>query len=1829
MFDELEVDLVAMNEIKINFGHKKNINGLSQMFNGGDAAIKVVHGCNNHDGAISRVQEGGTGLITYGALVEQFDHLNSGADTTGLGRFTYARYIGENGIATWVVCGYQPCASKGPRTNFQQQRRYFIDKGTPDVNPRDKFYEDLISLLQGWRENGDRIILCLDANENIYTKRIGKALTDVDGLAMREVVGDFTGIPLGATYFRGSKPIDGVWATRDIEVVNACVMPVGYGVGDHRCFVVDFTLASVAGTSPVRVKKMTARRLNTKIPGVEDRYNALLEKNLIHHNVDDDHRKAYFASTKEDASTALEHSEGKSRQYMVHAEKRCRRIKSGRIPFSSESVVWIERSEIYGTLLKYHDGKKINKGNLRRKCRKQRIVKPFRLSVDEVRGRLKACNEKCDYFRKHGKKYRRKHLNRRLEIAKKKGDETAQARILGIIKGERDRAFWRRLNYCLGKRHTGSIRSVQVISGDDVTTEFATKDSVEKAILSNIHGKGKRFYLAEEAPICKGNLRGQFGYNADTVAARMVLDGTYEFSEEDYHEATHQLFEQIAKIRLLVPMNSVETLIDEVTWAKSWKRSKEKTSSSISGLHFGHYIAGSSSAHISNYHAVKTSIALMRGISLSRWQRGLACMLEKKAGSRLVNKLRSILLLEADFNKANKIIYGERMMANIRRYHLMPEEIFSERNRTADDGALSKILFFDIGRQLRVPSAIASVDASNCYDRVAHAIASLIFQAFGVDKSATTSMLSTIQDMKYFLRTAYGDSTRCETSTIEVKYQGLCQGNGAAPAGWAAVSITILMAHKAKGHGATFICPLSTEKSIELAAILFVDDTDIIHLNMKKRETVQEVHSAISESVRSWNELLMATGGTLHPDKCFYYLMSYSFDKHTESWHYVDHSEDEDFDIELTLPDGTPFLMKHHPVNHPETMLGVATCPIGSCHNKCNCSEDCKGVLDILKEKATDCAQKVLGSRVNRRQVWTWISACFWNKVKYGLCCNTGNIATLQESLGKTYYQLLPLCGVIRSAPTELRDLASAFYGVGLPNVAIECCIEQLNKLQMHYGCPSSVGFQLQTSMELFIVQLGRSLQPFDESYSRYQSLITNCWLKAVWEKVDYYGIKVVLNNIKLPFPKEGDRWLMQVFEEIGCTEDELHTLNRVRLHQQVLFLSDVLCTQGKRIDSRYMDLRPDAESWSSLIFPYEDPSIEDLHVWIEALACLSPHGRLHHNLRLGDWKTAGHKFHEWRFNEEEDKLLCYYGDHYMDVYTSLGRNRYSLDEVQQDRIQCGVACTVSELSPGTFRVLSRAAIPSNPPPPDTLWEVLQEWGGEWLWDDLELSGNFDFLVAAILDGSLVCVSDGSYIKEMFPDICSAAFILECSKGRGRIVGRFAEKTLAACAYRGELLGLLAIHLILLAVNKLHTTLDGSVHIYSDCLGALHNVQNLPPTRIPSGCRHSDILKILMIHCQNMTFSRSFSHVSAHKLDHGYSWTELNRPEQLNDQCDSGAKLAIYEVDPMEQLPAQPLPLEPACVYVNQGREKMTSDTGHGIRFHAHRTLARSIFFKRKILSTKAFDEVDWRNVSNAIHSTPKLFQLFACKQVNDIAGTNSRLHLHDETNNPLCPSCLDTPETCAHILMCEQEDRVTCFRRSAKNLQEWLRSVGTCEMLEEAIMLFVKSRNSLSFMECIDGTREPALVRLAKSQDEIGWRRFMEGMVSKEFCKIQDTHSRISGNHILGPKWAQGLSLKLLEFTHGLWLVRNFLIHDKVSGMLALERKEEIQVALEEQLEMGTEGLEEDDLYLMEINLEDLESTSGEHQAYWLLAVQAARDAFRLRRQQSSTSSSSTQHHG
>jgi ribonuclease HI len=287
-------------------------------------------------------------------------------------------------------------------------------------------------------------------------------------------------------------------------------------------------------------------------------------------------------------------------------------------------------------------------------------------------------------------------------------------------------------------------------------------------------------------------------------------------------------------------------------------------------------------------------------------------MLEKVVGCCLVDKLRSILLMDADYNANNKEMIGNKMLANVRAHGLMMEEIFSEVGCTAEDGALSKILFYDVVWQCRLTAAISLIDAANCYDSIAHAIASLIFQACGMPVEGVEAMQPAIQDMKYFLRTAFGDSRNFRGSKIEIKYQGLCQGNGAAPAGWAAISITILSAHKKKGHSATFMCPM-TNKTIKLAAILYVDDCDLIHIDMTCNDDVYTTFQRMQESVLNWGKLLIASGGSYKPPKFFYHLISFSWSRDGK-WKYEENHLKPEFEMMVPMPDGTTAVIDHLPI---------------------------------------------------------------------------------------------------------------------------------------------------------------------------------------------------------------------------------------------------------------------------------------------------------------------------------------------------------------------------------------------------------------------------------------------------------------------------------------------------------------------------------------------------------------------------------------------------------------------------------------------------------------------------------------------------------------------------------------------------------------------------------------------------------------------------------------------------------------------------------------------------------------------------------------------------
>ena len=122
-----------------------------------------------------------------------------------------------------------------------------------------------------------------------------------------------------------------------------------------------------------------------------------------------------------------------------------------------------------------------------------------------------------------------------------------------------------------------------------------------------------------------------------------------------------------------------------------------------------------------------------------------------------------------------------------------------------------------------------------------------------------------------------------------------------------------------------------------------------------------------------------------------------------------------------------------------------------------------------------------------------------------------------------------------------------------------------------------------------------------------------------------------------------------------------------------------------------------------------------------------------------------------------------------------------------------------------------------------------------------------------------------------------------------------------------------------------------------------------------------------------------------------------------------------------------------------------------------------------------------------------------------------------------------------------------------------------------------------------------------------------------RKVVAIQKDFVAAGGCNLSLENWAKGLVIKLFEATHGQWLYRNVVVHDMVGGLEAVKQKQELQRKIERQVELGGEGLDEQDKHLLEINLEDLEHSSGEDHYYWLLAIQSAGEdrALRVREEQ------------
>ena len=117
-------------------------------------------------------------------------------------------------------------------------------------------------------------------------------------------------------------------------------------------------------------------------------------------------------------------------------------------------------------------------------------------------------------------------------------------------------------------------------------------------------------------------------------------------------ESIERILDPFQNIPTTKPPSTQEISL-EIThqdFRKAFRKWKERTSSSPSGRHLGHYKAILDCEIKTDYRCIMCSLPLKYGFAPKRWSNGIKFMLEKDVGRPRIDHLRVIHLLEADYN---------------------------------------------------------------------------------------------------------------------------------------------------------------------------------------------------------------------------------------------------------------------------------------------------------------------------------------------------------------------------------------------------------------------------------------------------------------------------------------------------------------------------------------------------------------------------------------------------------------------------------------------------------------------------------------------------------------------------------------------------------------------------------------------------------------------------------------------------------------------------------------------------------------------------------------------------------------------------------------------------------------------------------------------------------------------------------------------------------------------------------------------------------------------------------------------------------------------------
>ena len=1765
--------------------------------------IKISQ-ANNTNENVEKSQYGGTAIIAYDEAAARASARN-GVDNTGLGRWSWMSFEGKQNHKTRIISAYNPCKSYGDETVYMQHKRYFTSKGL-DICPREQFIHDLTDQIKKWQRHNEQIVLMIDGNENFA--RLGPLhsallrecrLVDPIRLAYQNA---HTSLP--ATSSTGSVPIDSIFVSQQLRhITRGGWLKHGETVGDHRPIYIDIPIINLLGEPPFTIHRPDARRLTCEQPKVVKKFNRILTQQL-----ENEHTLEKFEALKNDIDNnilskeqikdAVEKIDKSCTNSILRAEKHCRKLRMGEVPWSVELSKAGKLIQLWNLVLRKKYGRNVSSTYIKRMAKKCNVQAPMLLSIEDCITERNNASKQYRSIKKEAKNHRKQFILQLAEDQAALGNETTENAVRRIIRTEEDRGSRRRIRTATKPFH-GATEKVALVDPDSDNTYITTdKEEIEDALQQeNI----KKFKLAYSSPFLQSPIIDDIGQTATNENAEAILNGTFS---PNYRiaKATKKFIKHLKMPYSIQQMgrNSAICSVDQA--ALYWKKKKERTSSSFSNRHIGTYKALARETRLLQVIHGVSALAYEHGFTLHRWTYDLDVTLLKKPGKIRPDEFRTIGTLEADFNQGAALHFSHRMMNTALQTNSIPPSQYATKGRRSIEAAIVKTLFFDYLRIHKKNGSFIAMDLMQCFDRMAHPISSLSTQRLGVPSTVVETMITTLCQMKHYIRTAYGDSDDWYSGTDDEPLQGGVQGNGAAAPIFIAISCVLLSYLESVIKGLHIKTAISLTV-LTITAVMYVDDADILLAQLHQAETTESLMRRTQKAANEWRKGIVQTGGALRPEKCKWYLLLFIW-KNAE-WKIQDGINTPQYTLQIKDTDNIPITVERLAPKIGLKGLGVHIAPDGS-----NADQ-----VKALSKKIRDWNELIRTSYLNKHDVHLSAFSSIFKTIEYVLpatSLNTSECRKLDTLMHKVYVSRI---GINQHLPLAYRYAPKRYQGLSSIHIESTQLIHKLKIFLSHVNQNTQLGRSIMSMLESTQLFLCVDTNFLQLDYNKYGHIIKKekGWLAHLWQMCHKYKIQIQGEHACPFICRQNDFSLMEkVVQDGSFSKQEILHIQKCLLYLQVLHISDIADGEGARILTCYKLGQRDINRYSTYVWPNQMlPTRRMWDTWNKAInEVWTDHGRI--TPRLGEFIAPTHQSSTWKYCPAQQKLYDTTSIP-AKVYEriELGtRSRNIFQPTQEGRTvptQCLEKAFVTIRNPNRPKLENTC----------TLRTVQEHYSQQRDQNEISLIRHFfrhsyvnpqlHHIAQAIIRNNAVIVTDASI--QTTTNTGAASWVLtQKDSDEGMSYGDHGvpRGNKLMDSYRGEVYGLMASLYIILMVKTKYNLEHGSVEIACDNDASLiHSIVYDTRARITNGSY--DLLWAIHDVKEKIKPIKLIPiYVKGHQ---DQVTSELTLYERLNVYVDKRAsRFRTY----IEQTPDYEYStLHKYHVHsINIDSEPITANFDSSIQNWIQSDIMKKFLNSNRSLPLTAFHEVDWDSVEKATTSLTTSRRLWLLKFTSGFCSVATKMSSCGYWDNDLCPLCQKVPENTKHILRCEHDDISKRYFERTKKVLKWMHNNETMPELIHLTEIVLRARGERTFTSCIPeeyyGT---GIHQLAISQDEIGLHNFFLGRISVMWKKLQSRHYNDLDSKRSSISWANRFVLQIYSFTHSIWKRRCELIHEHDQDRMDEEEHEKLNDEIMDQYLLGENGVRECHRAMFGTPLDEILTWNVKDKKFWLLTITSSRD--------------------